>query len=162
MLTATAVSESITTPLVDTPSDVSVIYAYAPAEHKIHVPVYVREGAPFAPPFLIPRGTWTVVYEVKTPGWVFDNVTYHGYDCTPPDVCPLPPGVVDPPDNLNEPGGTTLRTRFDTNGVLDVNMMGCTIFLRPDSDRPDSEPLGSDGVISGDPTIAVVKEPMDG
>jgi hypothetical protein len=142
---------------VTTPPPVNAGATYVGTE--IQVPVFVDSSTnkPFAPPFLIPKGIWTVVFTVETQGWVFDSVIYFKYGCTPPDDCTALPSGVQLVDNSNVPGGTTWTTIFDTSGVTFVNMMGSTISL-----RPESEPFLSDSVISGDPTIAVVKEPIDG
>jgi hypothetical protein len=154
MLMEKAVTDSGTAP-------VTVSVTYDKGALEVQIPVFfISPKRVFAPPFLIPRGNWTVVYEVKTPGWVFESVTY------PPSTS-LPTGVK-PPDNSNAPGGRTWRTKFDTCGVTDVNKLDCTIGLM----QTDFESFGSDERLhhelhhrrhhTGDPTIAVVKDPMDG
>ncbi|HEX4964434.1 MAG TPA: hypothetical protein VF173_26700 [Thermoanaerobaculia bacterium] len=133
------------------PQNVSVTYHRDQGNQgEIHVPVYATSPV-FAPPFLIPKGTWTVVFEVQTSGWVFGSVTYqktHDGFRFPQGVLPLDSG----------PGSDgSWRTVFDTTEVTDVNMLGCTIVLNPDPNRFGSEFIAP---ISGDPTIAVVKDPM--
>lgn len=160
MAMATAVSESILTQVDEIPTELVVSYAYTLTPPIVRVPVYVKEGKPFAPPFLIPKGTWTVHFDLKTEGWVFGGVTFHSADCTPTltQSCESLPSGVELPLQAPVTGGKTLRVSLDTNGVALVNSLGCTLTLDP---APDSlNFLLSSAPISGDPTIAVVKEPI--
>lgn len=160
MSTIMAIFESSTTQLDGIPSEVSV--RYDTDTQTIHVPVFAVSSASsqnqvYAPPFLIPKGNWNVVYEVKSSGWVFKNRAYSGFQ----GARQLPTGVVlqDPPPGLGS-GGTTFTDCFDTSTVTDVNKLGCTLFLKlaGSSSFDDFDSVE----IHGDPTIAVVSDPIGG
>lgn len=138
-----------------------------PAELKIFVPVSPMPSSPsgkqvFAPPFLIPKGVWNVIYSLPTDlptGYVFKNVAYHDSAGT---IGVFPQGVL---RLSTSPGrgmdGTTFTDTIDTTEVPSdsSNVMGCTIYLNP-STSPNF--LDSDDSIHGDPTIAVVSDPIGG
>lgn len=125
---------------------------FAAGKPEIHVPVYpLSPPSIFAPPFLIPIGVWTVVLELQSP---------------PPPFPPLPPDLVfldvqykDRPKGPeiksdDTPGKTTWTTTFDMNKVTGPNRMRCEIRLGRFSNGVPT--------YSGDPTIAVVQDPMGG
>jgi hypothetical protein len=117
---------------------------YVAGQPEIHVPVYpIAPDRVFAPPFLIPRGEWTLIFELQAPGLVFYAVSYKDK--------PAGPTIT----NDDTPGKTTWTTTFDTNKVISANKLHCKIELGP----PFSN---SDPTYSGDPTIAVVQDPMGG
>jgi len=121
---------------------------YVQGSPKILVPVFPQDLSMkvFAPPFLIPGGdVWEVFFAVQTEGVVFSNVTFSG---GPTD---LPISQGGPIDSTN----VVWRSTFDTRKLTkDVEMLSCQIFLSGGS--------GPSHDYKGDPTIAVVKDPIDG
>jgi hypothetical protein len=117
---------------------------YLAGKSEIYVPVYpLPPDGVFAPPFLIPNGKWTVVFELQVAAdLVFYDVSYINQ----------PQDVQRPTDD--SPGKTTWTTTFDTSQVKGPNKLHCTIQLAPPSSNGPTH--------SGDPTIAVVQDPMGG
>lgn len=116
--------------------------------HTILVPVFLDStDHVFAPPFLIPKNTWHVNFIVQQPEGqtplVFDDVTF---------ASTVDNLII---DNPGDDGETTWHTTF-TNTVTDVNMLSCTITLR----NPPNGPMDVVVKYCGDPTIAVVKDPL--
>jgi len=107
---------------------------------EMHVPVVVVASNGFAPPFIIPGGVWNVVYTIQTPGYVFTSITYKDLPDSP---------VVK--DNENVAGGNSWTTVFDTTGVTFVNKLDANFSLHS---------LETGEAVPGDPTIAVVPDPM--
>jgi hypothetical protein len=143
---------------------------FVAGEPEIHVPVFGEpSGKVFAPPFLVPEGEWTVVFNVVNQlgqNLVFDSVNFR--DLLDPGSGVPPRAIV---DNVNEPGLNTWRTLVKGDAppllpnpaaptVPTVSMIGCTINLKPISiSGPGEAAVGLTGY-SGDPTIAVVGEPI--
>ena len=126
------------------PAPVTAGAVYVAGKSEMHVPVFpIAPDRVFAPPFLIPRGEWIVVFELQAPDLVFYAVSYLDK--------PKGPSIT----NNDTPGKTTWTTLFDTNQVIGANKLHCKIELGPPS---------GNGVptYSGDPTIAVVQDPMGG
>lgn len=150
MLMEKAVSDSsVVCAPPSSPSSASVTYdTRNPDERLIQVPVFIVDlNQVVAPPFLIPGQKWTVIYTLQDSGKVFYDVKYTGPDALK---------VIT--NNTNPPGQSTWKTEFDTNNVTFVNKLDCTIFLDPPFTKSfDRE---SSGRIHGDPTIAVVPDPM--
>jgi hypothetical protein len=143
-----------------TGAPVSTGVTYVADQLKIDVPVYLdSEGKVFAPPFLVPKGTWKIVYDVKSPDLVFESVIYYGVD----HGHNLPAGVC-----IKDNGNPAEQTKWTTmleNNVTEVNMLGSTIHLKtPDSEssRADKRNHHVRHHYKGDPTITVVKDPIDG
>jgi hypothetical protein len=147
MLMKNAVSqshlESLSFP--DAPEQASV--TYVKDSKTVWVPVYPIlssiPGTNFAPPFVLPPGQWTVQFIVQQPGsqtFVFDSVTFDN---------PLANVTIENPDQA---GGRTWSATL-TNTVPFVNMLSCTINLVQPNDTARM-------LFSGDPTIAVVPDPM--
>jgi len=126
---------------------------YMAGKSEIYVPVYLlMNGVVFAPPFLIPHGEWTVVFELQVAGGlVFKDICYSNQD----------PSIVI--NNDPQPDATTWTTTFDTTQVTNPAKLQCTIKLITISPSDGSNDSNGDGpVYSGDPTIAVVQDPMGG
>ena len=145
------------TPLT-TPAPMTSGVEYVAGQTEVRVPVFPLPDHPegkqvFAPPFVLPLGLWTVIYTVQPlpdRTYVFGNVTYVNEAAAA--------SIVE--NDSAQQGGPTWSTKID-NRVTDVNKMECNILLNlltssfPRID-PNSKPL------SGDPTIVVVKDPIDG
>jgi hypothetical protein len=122
---------------------------YRAGKSEIYVPVYLlMNGLVFAPPFLIPQGEWTVVFELQVAGGlVFNDISYSNQDSS----------VII--NNDRQPGTTTWTTTFNTTQVTKTDKLSCTIQL---TTSPNTDSNGDGQVYSGDPTIAVVQDPMGG
>jgi hypothetical protein len=159
------IEKAVTDPIITTPAPVSAGVTYDGTE--INVPAFGQSsGKVFAPPFLIPNGTWTINYEVQTPGLVFESVTYHGDDYDPnyPDCDALPKGITINDNNVNPAEQTKWKTTIE-NQVTEVNMLGSTIRLKTPHSESSSADKRNHHVrhhYKGDPTITVVKDPIDG
>lgn len=139
MVKKTAISES---PTQVAPVEASVTFVKDEAE--IHVPVHpLSPDGVFAPPVIIPKGTWTVVWTIQGLDHFFQSVDI------PNPINSLPDGIeIDNPIPIDS-HPTVWRTTFH-NDVTDVNLVDATINL--------STTEGS--LLKGDPTIAVVKDPV--
>jgi hypothetical protein len=122
---------------------------YVQGSHTILVPVFPQDLSMkvFAPPFLIPGGDlWEVLFTVQTEGVVFSDVTFDG---GPADLPILNYGPIDSTK-------VVWKTTFNTSNLTkNVEMLNCHIYLN------GSDP-GVSQAYKGDPTIAVVKDPIDG
>jgi hypothetical protein len=110
---------------------------------EIHVPVFFLPDLPdpvYAPPFLIPQGVWTVIFQMQTPDAYFDDVCYKDQ----------PVGVKIIPGPRGE---IAWSTTFDTSHVNHSNKMHCDISVKSNRDNGTRTYIG-------DPTIAVVQDPM--
>ncbi|HET9227182.1 MAG TPA: hypothetical protein VFR31_10975 [Thermoanaerobaculia bacterium] len=144
MSTNTAVlDENATT--VSAPVDGGPVYVEG--EAQIIVPVYPMPSEPegqqvYAPPFVVPVGTWTVTYVVQDNDYLIGGVTYQDVSA----------GVT---ILENQQGSSSSQwTTQIRNAVTYANMMESTIVLNPTLSAPGQQPL------RGDPTIAVVKDPL--
>jgi hypothetical protein len=141
-------------------SPLSTGATFVAGEPEIHVPVFGEpSGKVFAPPFLVPKGEWTVVFNVVNQlgqNLVFDSVSFR--DLLDPGSGVPPRAIV---DNMNEPGLNTWRTLV--NGytspvprdpfVPTVSMIGCTINLKSISiSGPAGAAFEGRECYSGDPT----------
>jgi hypothetical protein len=126
---------------------VTASVTYVAGGFTILVPVYPLDSlmTVFAPPFVIPGGNqWTVIFTVQTDGPVFDTAGVK-FSNLPSDLpTPASAALV---------GLKAWQSTFDTTGIKNpVEVFHCHITL--------NGPAGA--VYVGDPSIAVVQDPMGG
>jgi hypothetical protein len=155
MLKKSAVLDAIA--VAPAPAPVGAGAQYVAGAAEIRVPVFPLPSLPqekqvFAPPFVVPPGEWKVTYTVQQlPGqtYVFDNVSYDNQAAAI---------SIENHNPEQQRGGTTWLTTIG-NEVTDVNMLSCTIFLTRQLGHSEFR-SHSHRLLKGDPTIAVVKDPM--
>ena len=164
MLIESTVLEAITVIPTAPPLNASVTFEnIGQATQKIKVPVFpyqpdnVSQGKVFAPSFIVPKGMWTVVYEVQLTGVIFTSVTHTApSDPGGPLTLRFPKGLAVGEPTIAE-DGTTCSTDFNTTQITDVNKLSCHFELAP---KVGSGFERFSKSFSGDPTIAVVSDPL--